>query len=423
MVLAFRKLPFLLLVLSMPLCVTGCKKKAEAAPEVQVSVKAEHPFVGPISEEITADAVLAPLAQAALSPRISSPIRAEYVQRGAHVHRGQLLITLEDRDLQGQALDSKGNLTTAQASYTAATQATIPEDLQKAELDVEQTRAAADVATGISEERKRLVQQGALAGRDADTAYAASVQARTAYDLALKHLQTVRKTIGATTAQSAEGQLASAKGKYASAEAQVSYASLRSPMDGIVTERPLFVGETATAGTPILTIMDTSSLLAKLHLAQSVTQQLKIGGTAEVEVSGVEESVAATVSFISPTTDAGSTTVEVWLKLPNPTGRFKVGTAAHVVIRGITLQNALQVPPAALLPAEDGGVYLMVAGVDGLAHKRPVKTGIRTAKKVQITHGLLPGDNVVIDGGYGLDEGTKLTLGTSDANGKTEDKD
>src|SRR5579871_3216789 len=113
----------------------GCKKKAEEAPEPVVAVQAEHPTVGPISEEIAADAVLAPLLQAAIVPRISAPIKAEFVQRGSHVHKGEVLVTLEDRDLRGAALDSQGGLTQAQAAYATATQATIPEDVQKAQLD------------------------------------------------------------------------------------------------------------------------------------------------------------------------------------------------------------------------------------------------------------------------------------------------
>ncbi len=93
---------------------TAVKKAADDtsdAGETAVAVQAEHPTVGPISEEIAADAILAPLSQAAIAPRISAPIRAEYVQRGAHVRKGQLLLTLEDRDLQGAALDSRGSLT------------------------------------------------------------------------------------------------------------------------------------------------------------------------------------------------------------------------------------------------------------------------------------------------------------------------
>src|ERR1700676_5044092 len=148
----------------------ACKKKAEQAPEPTVAVQAEHPTVGPISEEIAADAVLAPLAQAAIAPRISAPIKAELVQRGAHVHKGQLLVTLEDRDLRGTALDSQGSLTQAQAAYATATQATIPEDVQKAQLDVDQAKANLDVANRTAEERKRLLQQGATPGREGETA-------------------------------------------------------------------------------------------------------------------------------------------------------------------------------------------------------------------------------------------------------------
>ena len=64
------------------------------------------------------------------------------------------------------------------------------------------------------------------------------------------------------------------------AEAQVNYSEIRSPIDGVVTDRPLFAGETAAAGAPLITVMDTSTLLAKTHIAQSLAQQLKVGDEA-----------------------------------------------------------------------------------------------------------------------------------------------
>src|SRR5580698_1611052 len=93
---------------TVPLCLgaAGCKK-AESTPEVTVSVEAAKPETGPISEQITGDAILAPLAQAALSPKISAPVKEFYVQRGAHVHVGELLVSLEDRDLAATALDNR----------------------------------------------------------------------------------------------------------------------------------------------------------------------------------------------------------------------------------------------------------------------------------------------------------------------------
>ncbi len=388
----------------------GCKNAGEESQAVAVAVKAQHPEIGPISEEIAADAILAPLSQAALASRINAPVREFYVQRGARVHKGQLLASLEAQDLAGSALDSKGGLSAAEAAYETAVRATIPEEDQRAQLEVDQAKANLDVARRTAEERKRLLDQGAIAGRDVDTAVAAEVQAQAAYDVAVKHLHSVDQTTRAANAKAAEGQLTSAKGRYESAEAQVSYSGLRSPIDGVVTERPLFAGETAAAGAPIITVMDTSSLLAKLHLAQSAAQKLKLGGVAEVQVAGIDEPIKASVSFISPALDPGSTTVEVWLKLPNADGGLKVGTPVRVVITGRTVQGALQLPASALLPSQDGSNSVMIAGSDGIAHKRGVTLGIRTTENVQITDGLSTNDNVITEGSYGLDDGTKITL-------------
>lgn len=403
------------------LSMAGCKAKTEEAAEAVVIVQAQHPETGPISEEIAADAVLAPQAQAAIASRISAPIQSELVQRGSQVHKGQLLITLEDRDLRGAALDSKGTLASVQATYTATTNASIPEDLQKAQLDVEQARANLDVAKRTAEERKRLLQEGAIAGRDADTATAAAVQAQAAYDTALKHLEHSQKTTQKTTADAALGQLDSAKGKLESAEAQVDYASIHSPIDGVVTDRPLFPGETAAAGTPIITVMDTTFLLAKLHLSQRLTPQLKVGGEAELQIPGVDDAQTARIALIGPALDPGSTTVEVWLKLANPDGRYKVGTPVHVVIHGNTVQHALQIPAGAIQPGGDGTTSVLVIGSDGTAHKKTVQVGLRTPEKVQILSGVATSDLVITDGGYGLDDGAKVKVGSKEEGGKDAD--
>ncbi len=407
----------LLLCLVLPVA-DGCKKKAEEASEVSVTVQAAHPTLGPISEQIAADAVLAPVAAAALSSRISAPIKAEYVERGAHVRRGQLLVTLDDSDLKGSALDSSGVVASAQANYTVTTQTTIPEEVKKAELDITQLRAALDVASRTATERQALYKQGALSGREADAAYAAEVQAQAAFDAARQHAALLEQTTRVTDRQSAQGQLTSALGKLANAQAQVGFANLRSPIDGVVTDRPLFPGETAAAGAPVITVMNTSSLLAKLHLAQASAQKLRVGDPAKVAVPGMEDPVNATVSFISPALDAGSTTVEVWLKLPNREGQFKVGTPVHAVMQGTTVARALQVPAGSIVPGDDGSANVVVVQADGTTKKQAVKVGIRTAEAVQVLSGVSAGDTVVIQGGYGLDNGTKVTGGKPGAEGE-----
>lgn len=411
-------------VLSVVLLATsGCKSKDAEPADAVVTVQAAQPTVGPIAEEITADAILAPLAQAAVAPRITAPILREYVQRGQRVKQGQLLIALEDRDLRGAATDSQGAVTSADAAFTTAVNASIPEDVKKAQVDVLQAKAARDVAVRTSEERKRLFQEGALSGRDADTAAAAAVQAQATYDVAQKHLEGVLSTTRKTNQQTAQGQLTSAKGKLMSAEAQVSYAQLRSPINGVVTERPLFPGETAQPGTAVITIMDTSSLLAKLHLAQASAQKLHVGSKAEVTVPGVDDPLEGTVSFLSPALDPGSTTVEVWIRVPNTGGSLKAGTPAHTTLSGTTVEKALQVPASAIVPGTDGATAVMLVGADGTAHKTPVKVGIRTPESVQILSGLAPSATVITEGGYGLDDGTKVKVGKPGDDKADEGKD
>jgi multidrug efflux pump subunit AcrA (membrane-fusion protein) len=411
---------FVLLVL---LVNVGCKSKEEETTPPVVTVQAAQPTTGPISEEITADAILSPLSQAAVAPRIGAPILREYVQRGQQVKKGQLLVTLEDRDLRGAATDTQGALTIAKAALSTSVNASIPEDVKRAETDVLQARAARDVSLRAADERKRLFQEGALSGRDADTATATAVQAQATYDVAVKHLEGVLSTTRVTSRQTAEGQLVSAEGKRMSAEAQVGYAQLRSPISGVVTDRPLFPGETAQPGSAIVTIMDTSSLLAKLHLAQAIAQKLHVGDKAQVTIPGMDDPLGGTISFLSPALDAGSTTVEVWVRIDNAGGTLKAGTPVHTLLHAATIEKAMQVPASAIVPATDGSTAVMLVDANGTAHKKSVKVGIRTPSTVQILFGLAPADNVITEGGYGLDDGTRVRIGKAGEDKADEGKE
>jgi HlyD family secretion protein len=407
-------------VLLAVLATTGCSKP-EAAPPTEVTVQAVHPEHGTISEAITADATFAPLAQAAISPKVTAPVKKFYVQRGSRVKAGQLLATLENSDLAAAALDNKGVYYAAQGTYDITAGATVPEDTVKAELDLTQATANLNLAQSIVESRRQLFAEGAIPGRDLDTAKASLVQAQAAHEIARQHYVAVKQISQKAALESAQGQLTSAKGKYLGAEAQLSYTEIRSPITGVVTDRPLFAGETAAAGNPVLTVMDTSALLAKLHLSQMQAQQLSLGASATVTVPGVPEPVPAKVSLISPALDPGSTTVEVWLRVENPKGTFKAGTPVHATITGRTATNALTLAAEAIQTAPDGSsTFVLVVDSKSAAAKRIVTLGIRTPDAVQILNGVTAADTVITTGAYGLDVGTRVKVGPAEAAG---DKD
>ena len=402
---------FLAIVLFCLALSSGCKKANEGDVAAQVTVQAEHPEIGPISEHITADATLSAVAEAAISPKITAPVRKFYAQRGSKVKQGQLLAELENRDLSAQALDNQGQYTAARAAFEMQTKAQVPEDYHKAELDVAQAKAQLDLQQQIVDARRKLLAEGAIPGRDYDTAAAALVQAQAAYDVARNHLESLKAVSRAASLEQAQGQLSSAKGKYLAAEAQVSYSEVRSPITGTVTDRPLFPGETVSAGSTLITVMDTSSLIAKVHLAQTVAQQLKVGDDASVSVPGVDEPVPAKVYLISPALDPASTTIEVWLRVNNKAGEYKAGTPVRTSIKGRTVEKAVKIPLSAVLTAQDGSKSVMVVGTDGAAHKTPVELGINDGEDVQVTKGLSGSELVITTGSYGLDDGTKVKVG------------
>jgi HlyD family secretion protein len=387
----------------------GCSKAAPA-PVAVVSVQAATATRQPLTEHITADAVLAPISQAAIAPKITAPVKRFYVQRGAHVHRGELLATLDNADLQAAVQDNQGVLLAQQAAYESTVKATVPQTYEQARLNVAQTKANLELNENIVKSRRKLFAEGAIPGRELDTSEAALVQAQTAYDAAVKVFDGMKQVSREAALKQARGQLESAQGRYAAAEAQLSYSEIRSPIDGVVTDRPLYAGETATAGSALLTVMDTSTLIAKLHIPQPQAQALSVGNSATVQVPGMLHPVDGKVTLISPALDPGSTTVEVWVEIKNPDGDLRPGTAVTVTMAARHVPDALVVPSDAIVLTSTGRKALMVIGPHHMAHQVEVTTGIKDDGKTQILSGIQAGQQVVTTGAYGMDDGTRVKV-------------
>ncbi len=258
-------------------------------------------------------------------PKISAPVRKFLVKRGSPVREGQLLAVLENRDLTAAEQENKGSYEQAQATYETTTAADLPEQIQKAEADAQQSQAALSAQQKVYESRQQLFEQGALPRKELDQSRVDFTQANNQYAIAKKHLDALMAIGKQQELRSAAGQLQSAKGKYLGAEAQLSYSEIRSPMNGVITDRPLYPGEMAAAGTPLLTVMDISSVIAKAHIPQSDAAALKVGDKGTMAVPGIDDPVEGKITVISPALDPNSTTVEVWLEAKNPKHDLEAG--------------------------------------------------------------------------------------------------
>ena len=326
------------------------------------------------------------------------------------MREGQLLVVLENRDLAAAAQDTKGSYDQAQATYEISTALDLPQEIQKAELDAQAARKLLDAQQKVYDSRQELFQQGALPRKELAQSGVDLTQARNQYEMAQKHLNALMAVGKQNAVKSAAGQLESAKGKYLGAEAQLSYSEIRSPINGVITDRPLYPGEMAAAGTPLLTVMDVSQIIAHAHIPQPDAALLKLGDKATITAPEEDQPVEGKVTVISPALDANSTTVEIWVEAKNPGKHLKPGTSVRVSMLAKTIPDALVIPAPSLLTAEDGKTSVMVAGSDGRAHQKEVKVGIRQGDQVQIVEGIQAGDRVVASGAYGLPDNTKITV-------------
>jgi HlyD family secretion protein len=395
--------------LAMVIVLSGCSS-AEKEKEPVAAVQTTPAQKGPISQVISAEAVVFPLQQAIVAPKITSTVKEFFVQRGSHVHKDQLLVRLENADLSAAAEASKGDFDNADATYVMTVNAGLPQQIQKAELDAAAAKAAFDAQQKVYDSRKELFQQGAIPRRDLDSAEVALAQARSQNEQAQKQVADLHRLGKEQGLKAALGTKESAEGHYRAAAAQLSYSLIHSPIDGVVTDRPLYVGDLATANQPILTVMNVSRLIAKTHIAQSEAAVLKAGNPAELKIPALDHPLKGRVTLVSPALDPGSTTIEVWVEASKPDPALRPGMTAEVAMTAKTVKDALVVPASAVFKNAEGADYVLLAGSDEKAHQKTVQVGIRNADLAQILSGISAGDPVITTGGYALPDGTQVKI-------------
>ena len=396
------------------LCLCGqffaCSKAEKKEEEAPTPVTVETASTGAIDHVIGADALLYPIDQANIVPKITAPVKRVLVNRGDHVKAGQLLLVLENGDLAATANESKNLYDQAQAQYQSAMGTGIPDDATKAKADEQSARQALEAAKKVYENRVRLVEEGALAQKLADDAKVAMVQAQSAYDEAHRHLEGYTSSGHPSAIAGAQSQMNAAKAHYETAAAQLSYADVRSPINGIVADRPVYPGEMPQSGSPVISIVNMSQMVARANIPVEEAAAIKVGRPARISAPGGD--IAGKVTVVSPATTPNTTTVEVWVQCANPEERLHPGATVRVSIIAETIQNTVIVPAAALLNSEEGGQKVMIAMDNNKARERKVNVGVRQGDRVQIISGVQPGEKVITSGGLGLEDKAPITIQT-----------
>ncbi|MDR3700911.1 MAG: efflux RND transporter periplasmic adaptor subunit [Candidatus Sulfopaludibacter sp.] len=401
---------------------SGCSKKQEADVEAPAPVQVAAVTEDTVRRTINADGTLFPVDQWNVMPKITAPVQRFLVNRGDQVKKDQLLAVLENKDLVATVAANKGQVDQAQANLQNTEMASIPESIVKAQTDVESDQEQFEAAKKVLDSRQQLLKEGALSRKLVDDAGVLYAQAKAQLATAKEHLRALQAAGKQAQMAQAQAQVISAQGNLHSAEAQVAYSEVRSPGAGIVSDRPLYAGDIAATGTPLLVVMDVSRVVARLNVPAADATGIKAGQPATVSLADTAQQVQGKVTVVSPATDLNSSTVQVWVQMDNPGRALKVGAAVHVSIVTETIKNAMLVPVAAILPGETGGTAVLVIDSQSTAHRRDVKLGVRQGDKVQVLTGVMPREDVVIVGGLGVDDKAKVRVVEANAPETEEDQ-
>ena len=350
----------------------ACSKKEQETQPV-VSVRVARAEIGAIAQPIELVGTIAARQEASVGPKIGGQIAQMALLKNRVVHAGEVLARIEARDVAAQRAEAAAAVTTARDAIPPA-------------------RAALETARRTSERRKELYAKGGISKKDVE---ASELDVATA----------------AGALKTANSKVAEAESHLASFNAQLGYAEVRAPFDGVVTEQFLREGDFAAAGAKLVTVADTSSVIVKAPLSDEQAARVHAGDGVTIQPDA-GTMLQGRVDLIGRSADPQSRAVELWVTLPNADGRLRANSAARVTVASAGVANAVVVPTSAVtLEATNASAgTVIVVDAKSVAHEVRVTIGAHTRERTQITSGLHGGETVVIEGNYGLPDGTKVQI-------------
>ena len=302
-----------------------------------------------------------------LSARVTATVAKLHADQGDAVKRGQLLATLDDRELDAK----RATAATAQetgARNVAASRAAVAK--AEAELDLARTKFRRD---------QDLVRSAYISQSAMDTSAAALRSAEANLDNAK----------AALAARESEVRGVAHEARYA--DTVLSHTRITAPMDAIVVERLAEVGSTVVPGTPLFRLVDPATVWVAVRVDESVVGRVSVGQSAQIRLR-TGETLPGRVARIARQSDAATRELEVDVAFESLPGRFVIDQEAAVTVHAGE-ERGVVVPASALL--ENGGKSGVLVVADGRAKFRPVETGAADGGRVIARKGIAAGDLVI----------------------------
>lgn len=198
------------------------------------------------------------------------------------------------------------------------------------------------------------------------------------------------------------------------AKLQLSYANIRSPIDGVVSDRFIKVGNTLEVEAPTFTVTSLEPLISYLHVPEREYRRIAAGQDAAMIIDALDGAMfKGKVARVGPVVDPATGTFKITIEVSDDSRRLKPGMFARVAIVQDAHLDVLQVPRSALIGT--GSTTSVYVVENEVAEKRLVTTGYSTEGRVEITSGLSETDRFVVVGQAGLKDGSRVAVINDDA--------
>lgn len=213
--------------------------------------------------------------------------------------------------------------------------------------------------------------------------------------------------------EQAAAQLAVARANVASAEIRLGQLTLLAPFAGTMGLRNSSVGSIVAVGQVITTLTSLDPIKVDFSIPELFLSAVRVGQVVDVRVDAVpDRPFAGTVYAIDPTIEASSRVVRLRATIPNTDRTLRPGLFARVALTTAVRDDAVVVPEAALVVSAVGQEAAIYVVREDRAALVQVDTGRRFGGKVEITRGLVAGDQVVVAGQIRLRDGARVTVAT-----------
>ncbi|MFW6367371.1 MAG: efflux RND transporter periplasmic adaptor subunit, partial [bacterium] len=328
-------------------------------------------------------------------------------REGDEVKAGEKLVEIDRPVHRAEVKSAAAALAVANARLADLEAGTRPEEIDQARANVKKWQAT------LEETQNNYRRQAELAEKDFSSPQALD-QARQRLDVAKAELASAEERLRMLEAGPTATDIAVQKALVEEAEAKLQLAkahldecTVTAPFDGVITQVHVRPGDLATPRSPLIEMFDPDSLVVRFSVPEAYAASVKPGLAIEAIMDAMPgQTLSGSIARVYPQLDRDTRTRTVEAKL-EAQAKLMPYQFARLILHLETIENAVTIPADAILETPDGKQVVFIIE-DGKARRRKVEIGIEQQRRVQVTKGLAPGENVVVTGNEMLKNGMQV---------------